>query len=460
MKKYLKLSTLMILALSTGCEDIEVDAPGNNQSNESVAPKGTILWDETNVTLDNGKAKLPEMTAAGVTIGRLNATDENPDDEFDFQIKSQKVGGSDVNHFSIKKDSDSNYDLETNSNILDYEALEGSKEIIVTITVTDDNPDQKTSDFDVKVEISNVNEVPYFTNLDHVPLYADEHVEFNWTGPNWSNQIQWTDTDEGDNPTLTYTGSPSWLTITNEGQMSGTPTTSDVGINSWTLTLTDEGKDGDVKYAIQDLNITVRANEAPKFSNTNQIPTLIRVGCREDNENLVNLNWYDPNNNSANFAGDDLVTFTHQGTESVEWLNFDNEGAGILFCVRAPVNEDAGTSTIDLLLEDNRPNVPMTKEYSFDITVSANDEPEFNNLNNFPNTLAAGDTLTFDVNWQDPQDDQITFRVIESLPWFTWASNGDITAVPDSNDIGTYDLIFSIDDGCYPVTVEKSLTIE
>ena len=124
------------------CEDVKLATPGNNQDNPSVAPAGAIIWDENNVILEDGKAIFPENSASGVTIGRLNATDENPDDEFNYQIKSQKVDGTDVNHFNIDKDSESNYDLETNNNILNYEALAGSKEIIITITVTDDNPDQ------------------------------------------------------------------------------------------------------------------------------------------------------------------------------------------------------------------------------------------------------------------------------------------------------------------------------
>ena len=59
----------------------------------------------------------------------------------------------------------SNYDLETSASI-DYESLAGSKDITITITVTDDNPDQKTSDFDVVIEITNVNESPFWTNAN------------------------------------------------------------------------------------------------------------------------------------------------------------------------------------------------------------------------------------------------------------------------------------------------------
>ena len=82
MNNYLKIYILLTLLIFTGCEDVEVAAPGNNQSNESVAPLGAIIWDENNVILDDEKAKLPENSAPGITIGRLNATDANPDDEF------------------------------------------------------------------------------------------------------------------------------------------------------------------------------------------------------------------------------------------------------------------------------------------------------------------------------------------------------------------------------------------
>jgi hypothetical protein len=335
-----------------------------------------------------------------------------------------------------------------NTNSINYEALSGSKEIDLIIAVTDDSPEPQTSDFSFKIEVTNVNESPYFSNLNSITPYADVEggAEFD--------KVEWSDIDEGQNPTFTSQG-PGWLTISNEGQMSGTPVVNNIGINSFTLTITD----GEISVQ-EEVNIEIRENSAPVFSNTNSIPTLIRVGCYDDNDNLVDINWYDPNNNSPHFAGNDIVTFSHEGTESIEWLNFDNEENGILFCVRAPENGDAGTSTIDLTLGDNRPNVPLTTEYSFELTLSANDAPEYANLSSFPETVAAGDTLIFDVNWQDPQEDQINFIVTESLSWFTWEGSGNIVAVPDSNDIGDYNLIFRISDGCYEVSAERTLTVQ
>ena len=436
----------VIIIMVNRCEDVELALPGNNQDSKQVTPIGAINWSPT-INVLSDKAQLPENSASGLTLGTLNATDENPDDEFSYQIKSQRIEGSSVSYFILSSDS-GNVNLVLNTNSINYEALSGSKEIDLIIAVTDDSPEPQTSDFSFKIEVTNVNESPYFSNLNSITPYADVEVGYEF------DKVEWSDIDEGQNPTLTSQG-PGWLTISNEGQMSGTPVVNDIGINSFTLTITD----GEISVQ-EEVNIEVRENSAPVFSNTNSIPTLIRVGCYDDNDNLVDINWYDPNNNSPYFAGNDIVTFTHQGTESIEWLNFDNEENGILFCVRAPENGDAGTSIIDLTLGDNRPNVPLTTEYSFELTLSANDAPEYDNLSSFPETVAAGDTLNFDVNWQDPQEDQINFIVTESLSWFTWEGSGSIVAVPDSNDIGDYNLIFRISDGCYEVSSERTLTVQ
>jgi len=436
----------VIIIMVNRCEDVELALPGNNQDSKQVPPIGAINWSPT-INVLSDKAQLPENSASGLTLGTLNATDENPDDEFSYQIKSQSIEGSSVSYFILSSDS-GNVNLVLNTNSINYEALSGSKEIDLIIAVTDDSPEPQTSDFSFKIEVTNVNESPYFSNLNSITPYADVEVGYEF------DKVEWSDIDEGQNPTLTSQG-PGWLTISNEGQMSGTPVVNDIGINSFTLTITD----GEISVQ-EEVNIEVRENSAPVFSNTNSIPTLIRVGCYDDNDNLVDINWYDPNNNSPYFAGNDIVTFTHQGTESIEWLNFDNEENGILFCVRAPENGDAGTSIIDLTLGDNRPNIPLTTEYSFELTLSANDAPEYDNLSSFPETVAAGDTLNFDVNWQDPQEDQINFIVTESLSWFTWEGSGIIVAVPSSNDIGDYNLIFRISDGCYEVSSERTLTVQ
>ena len=158
--------------------------------------------------------------------------------------------------------------------------------------------------------------------------------------------------------------------------------------------------------------------------------------------------------------GTDIVSFSHEGSEALEWLNFDNEDNGILFCVRKPENEDAGIFNVSVFLNDDRPNVPLTTEFNFDLELIANDSPEFLNLSAFPESIAAGDTLQFNLDWQDSDDDIITFGIEENLSWFDWDNSGNITMNPNSNHTGTYEIIFSLSDGCYAPSLSRTLTVE
>ena len=113
-----------------------------------------------------------------------------------------------------------------------------------------------------------------------------------------------------------------------------------------------------------------------------------------------------------------------------------------------------------MTLEDDRPIRPLMVEYDFDLELLANDAPEFNNLVNFPETMSPGDTLEFDVEWQDANFDDINFSVTENWDWFSWDNAGNITATPDSVHMGSYNIPFNISDGCYITAATRTLTIE
>ena len=440
LKHFLKFTSLLLYLFILSCEDVELALPGNTRDLHPVAPDGAITWA---IDTDGETGLLEENSASGKTIGTLNATDLNPDDVFTYSIKSQTIDNSGVNYFILTADS-GNVNLVLNNGNLNYEALAGSRIITVLITVTDDSPDNMTDDFPIEVKVINVNETPIFNNFNSLTRYADEYILYEF------NKIEWSDTDDGQNPTLTHNG-PSWLDITSEGLMSGTPQANDVGNNAYTITITD----GEISVT-ENLTIEVRENIAPQFSNSSSIQTVLRVGCWDDNQTVVDLNWEDPNNTSPYFQGTDLVTFANE--ESIEWFNITSDG--VFLCVNAPSNSDAGVSPVSLSLTDNRPNVPLSSVYSFDLTVTANDAPGFSNLNDFQSTISVGDTLDFDLDWQDPQEDQIVFIVTENLSWFTWDGSGNIVAIPSSNNIGDYNLIFTISDGCYEVIAERTLTVQ
>ena len=452
MKNKIFLAFLLAFIFN-GCEKTVIAYPGNTQDTDPKAPEGAIDWiiDSS----DDGKGQLDENSASDLSIGVLNATDPNPDDEVSYILDKQTIDGQDVNFFKIVvEDSTGLANLKTNTNDINYEAIAGSKEVEVTIKATDDSPASQSSNFLITVQIVNVIETPYYTNINNVVRYADENIEYNF------NKVEWTDTDEGDNPTLSHSG-PGWLNISSEGQMTGIPETSDIGNNSFVLTISD----GAINVQ-EEVNIEVRENLAPLFNSTSSIPQNIIVGCWNVNQELVDLSWYDPNNGTQNFAGNDVVSFSVD--ENVSWMNWSEDGK--LFCYTAPENTDEGMSTVMIMLEDNRPNSSKATEYQFDLTVIANDAPVFSNLSSFPSEMNSGDTLSFNINWVDPNEDQTTFNLTvgigsntystSQLSWISIDQSGLVTVIPGSNNNGDKTFTFSVSDECFTTQEQKSFTIQ
>ena len=459
MKKTFTTTLIISFIIFNGCEEVNVAYPGNTQNLDSKSPTGSIEWSIDSDEQNNGE--LPE-NSAGISIGTIVATDLNPDDEFTYDLTSQRDGNNvELNTpiFSLfpntpKAQIDSGFAslrLEENANV-NYEALSGSKQYNLTILVTDDSPERESSSVDVTIKVIDVNETPYFTNLGQIRRYADEYVDYD------SPRVEWSDTDEGDNPTLTHNiPSGSWLALDAQGNFSLARTieSSDVGNQEFVLTISD----GEITVQ-EEINIEVRENVAPVFTNLGSIPPAIRVGCYDDNEEIVDLSWRDPNNSATQFNGNDVVTFAHEGTGSIDWINFDNDDNGKLFCVRAPENGDAGTASITISLQDNRPSRPLGTEYSFELELLENDAPQFSNLGNFPNTIPAGETTEFNVDWFDPNDDVIDFSVTAYFSWLAWDSSGNITINPTDSHVGSYEISFNASDGCYTTIVEKTFTVE
>ena len=448
--KNIYLLSVLLLLIVVSCEDVEVAYPGNNQTTSPVSPVGTAEW------LGNFSGELPENTAPGVSIATLNAEDGNPDDEFStessYTIASQKIDGINVDYFTIETGEDGVSKLVTNRSI-DYESLSGSKTVDLSITVEDDSPQELTSNFNLSVAIINVNESPYYSNLNSITPYADEYVEYSF------NKLNWSDIDEGDNPSLTNSG-PSWLDISNEGLFQGTPSSTDVGINSYLLTLTDGGG----LSVDEEVDIEVRPNIAPVFDNAPSALT-IKVGCYDANDNIVDVNWRDPNNSSAYFAGNDLVTFEIE--ENVSWLGVDEQG--LFYCISAPSNSDAAVSTINMTLTDDRPSNSLSTDASFDLEVLVNDAPTFTNLSDFPSAMDADSTEVFELEWFDPDGDLVSFQLKFSLDdnhfshtqlsWVELDNSGNITLEPQSGNAGDWSIEFIISDDCYEVSEEKAFTI-
>ena len=177
------------------------------------------------------------------------------------------------------------------------------------------------------------------------------------------------------------------------------------------------------------------------------------------------MNWRDPNNSSASFAGNDLVTFEIE--ENVSWLGVDEQG--LFYCISAPSNSDAAVSTINMTLTDDRPSNSLSTDASFDLEVLVNDAPTFTNLSDFPSAMDADSTEVFELEWFDPDGDLVSFQLKFSLDdnhfshtqlsWVELDNSGNITLEPQSGNAGEWSIEFIISDDCYEVSEEKTFTI-
>ena len=118
----------------------------------------------------------------------------------------------------------------------------------------------------VVIEVNNVNDAPVFNFTP--PSSTSEDVAFSY-------QLTASDIDANVvNETLTYTGlnTPSWLTVSSSGLLTGTPTNDDVGTHSVTVQVADSSGATDTRT----FSLTVNnVNDAPVFnftppSNTNE----------------------------------------------------------------------------------------------------------------------------------------------------------------------------------------------
>ena len=443
------LLAFTILLIHSGCEKTVIAYPGNTQDTTPKAPEGAIKWlIDVNDVNDEEHGQLQENEQPA-TIGILTAKDDNPDDEVTFSLASQTVDGRDVNFFTVTSDSGSGK-LILNSNDLDFESNildETSRLIKLGITATDDSFDSLYKAFDVFVQITDENEAPEFQNFNSILQVADEHVEY-------TSVVNYFDVDT--NSDVTVTINDGWLKEIGGGLLEGTPTSDHLGPNSFVVTL-DDG----LNTVTANLNIDVRNNEAPEFTNAPPSEFVVRVGdCSDVNTELFNITWFDPNG-----AGIDDVIFSHTGIDgvidnliSLEELTGDQNSSKIEV-IQAPENSDEGVFPVLLKIQDDRPVVSQLTEYEFNLIIQQNSPPEFINLTEFPSEISVGDTLEFSVEWQDPDNDAVDFTTSNppSSLNFTAYSNGSVVAIPTQS--WEWQIAFTIFDGCTATERQRTLTV-
>jgi hypothetical protein len=409
------------------CEDVELAIPGNTRDLKASPPKGSMTWSVTTTIIDdNVVGQLPEnLQNTNTTLGIIGIDDDNPDDEIDTVIiQSQKINGYDGSSrelFDVIKDSLGTWKvvLKPSANI-DYETIHsqnGSSTLSeIVMEITDDSPSGETGILTARVLITNVNESPIWGNTS-IGTTADEGILFQ------SSEITWSDVDQGGSHTLLSDDLPGWLTI-DVNKLTGTPSTADVNPStSFTLKLQDQGG----LEITKSFTINVRGNGAPTFTGSSD------QTWEEERSLSWTISWSDPNSVDYSTMDASVSNLDSELTFVASSSGTNGTVSGYL-----PTSYVDQTLTFSVTLNDNRAGNPLTATESFTITVDPNDTPNFSNTNLIMESINHGCQYYYDVNWSDPDGDNVVLTYDKDVDWLTInTSSGVMSGTPSESDIGT-----------------------
>jgi hypothetical protein len=427
LKHFLQFTSLLLYLFILSCEDVELALPGNTQDLKASPPKGSMAWSVTTTIIDdNVVGQLPEdLDGTNTTLGAIEVDDRNPDDEIKLvTIETQKINGYDGSSrelFDVIKDSLGTWKvvLKPSANI-DYETIHsqnGSSTLSeIVMEITDDSPSGETGILTASVLITNVNESPAWGNTS-IGTTADEGILFQ------SPEITWSDVDQGGSHTLSPDPSndlPGWLTI-DVNKLTGTPSTADVNPSaSFTLILKDQG---DLQIT-KSFTINVRGNEAPSFTGSSG----------QTWEEEINKSWTisftDPNSV-------DNSTLTAEASSSLDsyGLTFQQNGMNGTVSGTLPHSYVDQDVTFQITLNDNRNGNPLDTTKTFTIAVNPNDAPNFSNTNLIMESINHGCQYYYDVNWFDPDGDNVVLTYDKDVDWLTINTlSGVMSGTPAESD--------------------------
>ena len=448
LRYFLKFTSLLLYLFVLSCEDVDFALPGETQDFAPSKPKGSMAWLVATTIIDeNVVGQLPEnLQGTNTTLGSIEVDDDNPDDEIDtVTIQSQKINGNDRNLFTVMKDSSGTWKVVLLPGaIIDYETIHSQNgsftQAEIVMEITDDSPTGEKGTLTARVEITNVNESPTWGNTS-IGTTADEGILFQ------SSEITWSDVDHGGSHTLSSDDLPGWLTI-DVNKLTGTPSTADVNPStSFTLKLQDQGG----LEITKSFTINVRGNGAPTFTGSSD------KTWEEERSLSWTISWSDPNSV-------DYSTMEASASNLDSELTFTPNSSGTNGTVSGylPTSYVNQTLTFSVTLNDNRAGNPLTATESFTITVDPNDAPNFSNTTNIPQSLNHGCPYYFDVNWSDPDGDNVALSWESDVTWLNINSNGLLSGTPLEGDIGssgTVSLTITDNRPNVPLSTEYSFSI-
>ena len=297
-----------------------------------------------------------------------------------------------------------------------------------TVEITDNNAlDPLTDSIVVNVTVDPGNDTPTFDSTEVTVAVEDSVYVY---------LITTSDIDVSDNLTLSASTIPGWLSLTDNGDgtgtLTGTPLNDDVGSNAVTLEVIDDsGAANDT--ATQSFNIIV--------ANTNDAPTIDSSAINSATEDAT----YTYNIVTSDIDTSDSRSIT--ATTLPGWLTLTDNGDGTATLAGTPLNADVGGNNVVLVVTDL---ASATDTQSFSINVAnTNDAPTFSSSGV---TSALEDSAyTYNVVANDVDIGDTLAISASTIPaWLTLVDNSNGTAtlsgVPDNDDVGTHSVTLIVTD--------------
>jgi hypothetical protein len=387
-------------------------APGNIKMNEGSAEEDTPGNMLLRMVLGNNAPVFdPEIEDQQATAGK----------NFSYNISALDENGDSLTFIMEQAPDWLNMTNKDDGNRAVISGLPGSNNEgsnLVKVGVFDAHDTTRTS-FSIEV---GPNPAPEFTTTPVIEADAGSPYEYMAAG---SDRL-------GDDVTLNMAEGPDWLSAssaTNDSlQLSGTPTSNDVGEQHVKINITDEYG----KTAQQAFTIMVRANAKPEFT------TSAPLEAREGEMYTYDVAAKDENSN-------DQLSLS---ADAPDWLNLTDHGNGSGKLEGTPSSGDTGANKITLTVTDNK---GASAEQNFTIQVeAANNTPAFADKPKDTMTVQAGTLFEYQVNVEDPDNDQISFNA--NIPdWILITNEGegvaDLRGEPMLEELGIHEVNITATDG-------------
>ncbi len=408
-----------------GTITLQVDVSDGNGGSDNVT--FTVLVNNTNdAPVISTTSPTSVATQGSEYTQQINASDADSGDSIMYQLNVSPSGMS-MN--------DTGYITWTPN------STHGGNTYSVTVVVNDTSNAQDNLSWDITV--NDVNDPPNITSSPSVNATEDVSYTYNVIAT------------DPENDTLSYylTIYPSGMTVTiSTGQVSWTPTNSDIGFNNVTLQV--------IENATADHYSTTQ-NWSVYVSNVNDAPVLSGIpdqSFAEDSSSNVSINL----SAYASDSDGDTLTYAIQSESNEGLVNCSvNSTTTLITCTDPSANEN-GASTVVANVTDGT----SWDTDTFTITVtSVNDVPTFTDVPNTTITLTQDVAYSFDVNATDNDTNDTVADVLnyyDNTSLFNInPSTGIISFTPSSDDIGNHSvLIWTTDQSSANDTYAFTVTVQ